>query len=44
MKQSAWMSPAVGEVETDALRYVGVGVFGPRKAIGKVVGKYSLLK
>ena len=35
---------AVGEVETDALRYVGVGVFGPRKAIGKVVGKYGLLK
>ncbi len=34
---------AVAEVETDALRYVGVGVFGPRKAVGKVIGKYSLL-
>ena len=35
---------AVGEVETEALRYVGVGVFGPRKAVGKVVGKFGLLK
>ena len=35
---------AVGEVETDALRYVGVGVYGPRRTVGKVVGKYGLLK
>jgi len=34
---------AVAEVGTEALAYVGVGVFGPRKAVGKVVGKYALL-
>ena len=35
---------AVGEVETEALRYVGVGVFGPGKSVGKVVGKFGLLR
>ncbi|TIP33777.1 MAG: DUF2000 domain-containing protein [Mesorhizobium sp.] len=34
----------VGTIETDALRYVGIGVFGPRRAVGKVVGRYGLLK
>ncbi len=28
---------------TEDLSYVGVGVFGSRKAVGKVVGKYALL-
>lgn len=32
------------EVATENLTYVGVGVFGARKAVGKVVGKYALLK
>jgi hypothetical protein len=35
---------SVAEVTTEALRYVGLGVFGPRKTIGKIVGRYSLLK
>lgn len=35
---------AVAECETDALAYVGVGVYGPRKDVGKIVGKYGLLK
>ncbi len=28
---------------TEDLSYVGVGVYGPRKAVGKVVGRFSLL-
>ncbi len=35
---------AVGTVATEALTYVGVGLLGPRKAVGKIVGKYSLLR
>ncbi|MEH3116384.1 MAG: DUF2000 domain-containing protein [Methylorubrum populi] len=35
---------AVAELETNALTYVGVGVFGSRKAVGKVVGKFGLLR
>ncbi len=35
---------AVAEVATDGLRYVGVGLLGPRKAVGKIVGKYGLLR
>jgi hypothetical protein len=35
---------AVAQCETDALSYVGVGVYGPRKDVGKIVGKYGLLK
>lgn len=34
----------VSEVATEDLTYVGVGVFGPRKAVGKVVGQFPLLK
>ncbi|CAN7391426.1 DUF2000 domain-containing protein [Rhizobium sp. LjRoot98] len=34
---------AVAETITDDLQYVGVGVFGPRKSIGKIVGKFGLL-
>jgi hypothetical protein len=35
---------AVSQVGTNQLEYVAVGVYGPRKAVGKVVGKYGLLK
>lgn len=35
---------AVSRVETDQLHYVGVGVYGSRKDVGKIVGKYGLLK
>jgi hypothetical protein len=35
---------AVARCETDALSYVGVGVYGSRKNVGKIVGKYGLLK
>ena len=35
---------AVSQVGTSQLEYVAVGVYGPRKAVGKVVGKYGLLK
>ncbi len=35
---------AVAATATDALVYVGVGVHGPRKAVGKIVGKYGLLR
>ena len=28
----------------EELSYVGVGVYGSRKAVGKIVGKFSLLK
>jgi hypothetical protein len=34
----------VRAVPTEDLTYVGIGVYGPRKAVGKVVGKFSLLK
>lgn len=34
----------VRAVPTEELSYVGVGVYGTRKAVGKVVGKFSLLK
>ncbi|MBB3148509.1 hypothetical protein FHS21_004957 [Phyllobacterium trifolii] len=34
---------AVSQVPTEALSYVGVGVYGPRKLVGKVVGKFDLL-
>ncbi len=35
---------AVATTPTEALRYVGVGLLGPRKAVGKIVGKYGLLR
>jgi hypothetical protein len=35
---------AVSQVDTDHLQYVAVGLYGPRRAVGKVVGKYGLLK
>ena len=35
---------AVAGTPTEALTYVGVGLYGPRKAVGKIVGKYTLLK
>jgi Protein of unknown function (DUF2000) len=35
---------AVACCETDIMAYVGVGICGPRKAVGKIVGKYGLLK
>ncbi len=34
----------VGETATEELSYVGVGLYGPRKAVGRVVGRFSLLK
>ena len=34
---------AVTWVETADLVYVGVGVLGPRKSVGKVVGRFPLL-
>jgi len=34
----------VSQVATGALTYVSIGLFGPRKAVGRVIGKYSLLK
>ncbi len=34
----------VRETATEELSYVGVGLFGPRKAVGRVVGRFSLLK
>jgi hypothetical protein len=33
----------VREVLTEELSYVGVGLYGTRKAVGKIVGKFSLL-
>lgn len=39
---SAFMG-AVAQVPTESLSYVGVGVYGPRKLVGKVVGKFDLL-
>jgi hypothetical protein len=34
----------VRTVPTEQLTYVGVGLYGPKKAVGKIVGKFSLLK
>ena len=39
----ALFSAEVSRCAADALRYVGVGLYGPRKAVGKIVGKYALL-
>jgi hypothetical protein len=37
-------SAAVGDRATEELSYVGIGLVGSRKAVGKIVGRYSLLK
>ena len=37
-------SAAVAARATDTLAYAGVGLVGSRRAIGKVVGRYGLLK
>ena len=34
----------VREVRTDELSYVGIGLYGTRNAVGRVVGKLTLLK
>jgi hypothetical protein len=34
----------VREVPTEGLSYVGVGLYGRRKAVGRIVGRLSLLK
>jgi hypothetical protein len=34
----------VRQVPTEALIYVGVGLYGARKAVGRIVGRFSLLK
>jgi hypothetical protein len=34
----------VREVPTEDLAYVGVGLYGGRKLVGRIVGRYSLLK
>ncbi len=34
----------VREVPTADLTYVGVGLYGRRKAVGRIVGRFSLLK
>jgi hypothetical protein len=34
----------VREVPTEELTYVGVGLYGRRKAVGRIVGRFSLLK
>jgi Protein of unknown function (DUF2000) len=34
----------VREVPTEALTYVGVGLYGARKSVGRIVGRFSLLK
>lgn len=34
----------VATVPSDRLTYVAVGVYGPRKAVGRIVGKFPLLK
>jgi hypothetical protein len=34
----------VREIPTDALTYVGVGLYGARKAIARIVGRFPLLK
>ena len=35
---------AVAAVATTDLTYVGVGIYGDRKAVGKLVGRFALLK
>ena len=35
---------AVGTLATDELAYVGIGLVGSRKSVGKIVGRYGLLK
>jgi hypothetical protein len=35
---------AVAEMSPDALTYVGVGLYGVRKAVGKLVGRFALLR
>ena len=37
-------SAQVREVPTAGLTYVGVGLYGRRKAVGRIVGRFSLLK
>jgi hypothetical protein len=34
----------VRSIPTERLPYVGVGIYGTRKSVGKVVGRFSLLK
>jgi len=34
----------VANVPEEELRYVGVGLFGPRKAVGRIIGRYPLLR
>jgi hypothetical protein len=34
----------VRELSTDDIQYAGVGLYGPRKAVGRIVGRFSLLK
>jgi hypothetical protein len=34
----------VREVPTEELSYVGIGLFGTRKAVGRIIGKFSLLR
>ena len=34
----------VREVPTEALTYVGVGFYGARKSVGRIVGRFSLLR
>jgi hypothetical protein len=34
----------VRELSTDEIHYVGVGLYGPRKAVGRIVSRFSLLK
>jgi hypothetical protein len=35
---------SVREVPTEALAYVGIGFYGMRKAVGRIIGRFSLLK
>lgn len=37
-------SDRVRAVPTEELTYVGVGMYGTRKAVGKIVGKFPLLR
>jgi hypothetical protein len=34
----------VRETPTAEIDYVGIGLYGPRKAVGRIVGRFSLLK
>jgi hypothetical protein len=34
----------VREVPTETLTYLGVGLYGTRRAVGRIVGRFSLLK